>query len=140
MTYGYLDTVIDRIPGMKGIRLNELPAFIRITNPKYVMLNFAINEAENSHSASAIVLSTIDVSEHHVLEALAPMCMEITDLTKEEVERLVSELMAGEKGKEIKRKAMEWKKLAEEATSPTGSSYNNYYDKVVAKVLLSKLQ
>ncbi|CAK9182323.1 unnamed protein product [Ilex paraguariensis] len=66
--------------------------------------------------------------------------MEITDLTKEEVERLVSELMAGEKGKEIKRKAMEWKKLAEEATSPTGSSYNNYYDKVVAKVLLSKLQ
>ncbi|VFQ85544.1 unnamed protein product [Cuscuta campestris] len=48
------------------------------------------------------------------------------DVRREVVEGLVRELMEGEKGKEMKRKAMEWKKLAQEAaTVPTGSSAIN---------------
>ncbi|KAK3016301.1 hypothetical protein RJ639_007621, partial [Escallonia herrerae] len=73
LTNGYLDTVIDWISGLEGISLKELPAFIRTTNPKDVMLNFAINEAENSRRASAIILNTIDHLERDVLDALAPM-------------------------------------------------------------------
>jgi hypothetical protein len=56
---------------------------------------------------------------------------------REEIKSLVRELMVGEKGKELKKKAVEWKKLAEEATSrPTGSSYVNL-DKMINEVLLS---
>ncbi|KAF8411200.1 hypothetical protein HHK36_003744 [Tetracentron sinense] len=64
--------------------------------------------------------------------------MEIdNNVRREEVERLVRELMEGEKGKEMKNKAMEWKKIAEEATRPVGSSHLNV-DKVINEVLLSK--
>ncbi|KAM7516833.1 hypothetical protein LguiA_006416 [Lonicera macranthoides] len=308
LTNGYLDTVVDWIPGMNGIRLKDLPTFIRTTNPKDIMLNFAINEAENSHRASAIILNTIDVLECDVLDALAPIfppiypigplhmlekqtpepeelksiqlnlwkeeseclqwldskqpnsviyvnfgsvarltseqliefawglanskqcflwairpdlvvgdsavlppefeevtkelgllsnwcpqekilahpsvggflthcgwnsilesigggvpmicwpafaeqptncwfcCnhwgigMEIGDVNRVEIERLVRELMVGEKGREMKRRAMEWKNLAEESTSSSGSSYKNFYDKMVEGVLLSKFE
>ncbi|XP_059450733.1 7-deoxyloganetin glucosyltransferase-like [Corylus avellana] len=54
-----------------------------------------------------------------------------------EVEKIVRELMEGNKGKRMKKKAMEWKKLAEEATGPHGSSSINL-DKLVNDVLLSK--
>ncbi|PHU20387.1 UDP-glycosyltransferase 85A3 [Capsicum chinense] len=37
------------------------------------------------------------------------------NVKREEVESVVRELMVGEKGKRMKKKAMEWKKLAEEA-------------------------
>ncbi|KAI8532301.1 hypothetical protein RHMOL_Rhmol11G0203100 [Rhododendron molle] len=64
--------------------------------------------------------------------------MEIdSDVRREEVERQVRELMEGEKGKEMKRKAMEWKEKAAEAAGPGGSSYVNL-DKLVTEVLLSK--
>jgi len=47
----------------------------------------------------------------------------------------VRELMEGDKGKEMKRKVMEWKRKAEEAVKPGGSSYQNL-DKLIADVLL----
>ena len=50
---------------------------------------------------------------------------------------MVSELLEGDKGKKMKKKAMEWKKLAEEATSPLGSSSINLKN-LVSEVLLSK--
>ncbi|KAF9608298.1 hypothetical protein IFM89_008583 [Coptis chinensis] len=52
--------------------------------------------------------------------------MEIdSNVKRKEVESLVRELMEGEKGKEMKMKALDWKKKAEEATAPGGSSYMN---------------
>ncbi|KAJ8770428.1 hypothetical protein K2173_015042 [Erythroxylum novogranatense] len=57
------------------------------------------------------------------------------DVKRDEVENLVRELMEGERGKKLKNKAMEWKKLAEEATGPHGSSRVNL-DKFVNEVLL----
>jgi hypothetical protein len=64
--------------------------------------------------------------------------MEIGGAVKRgEIESLVRELMMGQKGKELKKKVVEWKKLAEEATSrPTGSSYVNI-DKMINEVLLT---
>ncbi|XP_021743649.1 7-deoxyloganetin glucosyltransferase-like, partial [Chenopodium quinoa] len=58
--------------------------------------------------------------------------MEIdTNVKRGEVERQVRELLAGEKGKDMKRNAIEWKRLANEAVAtPNGSSYNNL-DKVI---------
>lgn len=61
--------------------------------------------------------------------------MEIdNNVKRKEVQSLVLELMMGEKGKEKKRRAAEWKKLALE--SAKSSSYNNL-DKVINEVLLS---
>jgi hypothetical protein len=64
--------------------------------------------------------------------------MEIDNGAKRgEVEKIVRELMEGNKGNKMKKKAMEWKKLAEEATGPHGSSSINL-DNLVNEVLLSK--
>ncbi|KAF7851016.1 hypothetical protein BT93_L4750 [Corymbia citriodora subsp. variegata] len=57
------------------------------------------------------------------------------EVKKEEVERQVRELMEGERGKEMKKKAMEWRQMAREATRPSGSSFLNL-DEVINKVLL----
>ncbi|KAL5992502.1 hypothetical protein ACLOJK_013421 [Asimina triloba] len=52
--------------------------------------------------------------------------MEIdNDVKRDEVQSLVRELMDGEKGKMIKRRAMELKEFAETAAKPGGSSYTN---------------
>ncbi|KAM7486952.1 hypothetical protein LguiA_002961 [Lonicera macranthoides] len=63
--------------------------------------------------------------------------MEIdNNVKRDEVDSLVRELMVGEKGKEMKQKAIDWKKKAEEATSSGGSSYLNL-EEMVSEVLLS---
>jgi UDP:flavonoid glycosyltransferase YjiC (YdhE family) len=63
--------------------------------------------------------------------------MKIDDIVKrEEVEKLVRELMEGEKGVKMREKATDWKKLAEEAAGPDGSSSISI-EKLVNEVLLS---
>ncbi|CAI0446228.1 unnamed protein product [Linum tenue] len=73
LTNGYLDTVIDWIPGMKNIRLRDLPSFIRTTNPAEFMLEFVVHETERARTKkpSAIILNTFDALEHDVLAALS---------------------------------------------------------------------
>ncbi|KAF8411202.1 hypothetical protein HHK36_003746 [Tetracentron sinense] len=210
LTNGYLDTVINWVPGMREIRLRDFPSFIRTTVPSDLMLNFFKDVVERSSKASAIIFNTFEALERDVLNALSSMfppiyaigplsllqdqisdnelkkiesnlwkeetgpdlvigdeamlppeyvmvtkereqqmnchyvCkewgigMEINNIVKrEEVEMVVKELMEGEKGKEMKNKAMEWKKMAEETTRPVGSSQLNL-DKVINEVLLSK--
>jgi hypothetical protein len=73
LTNGYLDTVIDWIPGMKGIRLKDLPTFIRTTDPDEFMLNFPMIESERARKASALIFNTFDALEHEVLDALSAM-------------------------------------------------------------------
>ncbi|XP_074581872.1 7-deoxyloganetin glucosyltransferase-like [Curcuma longa] len=52
--------------------------------------------------------------------------MEIdNDVKRTEVSELIRELMGGEKGKDMKRKAAEWKEKAKRATGPGGSSAVN---------------
>ncbi|KAL0909081.1 hypothetical protein M5K25_023606 [Dendrobium thyrsiflorum] len=53
-----------------------------------------------------------------------------------EVEELIREMMAGEqKGKEIRKKAMEWKESAVKATSTDGASLVNF-EKMINEILL----
>nr|DAD21844.1 TPA_asm: hypothetical protein HUJ06_023307 [Nelumbo nucifera] len=58
-----------------------------------------------------------------------------SNVRREHVTDIIKQLMEGEKGKEIKNKAMEWKKRAEEATNLGGSSQLNL-DKMINEVLL----
>ncbi|KAB2613354.1 UDP-glycosyltransferase 85A5-like [Pyrus ussuriensis x Pyrus communis] len=57
---------------------------------------------------------------------------------RDEVEKLVKELIEGEKGEKMKNKVMMWKKLTEEATEPHGSSSKNL-NMLVNQVLLRKI-
>eukprot|EP00258_Populus_trichocarpa_P012566 XP_002322563.2 7-deoxyloganetin glucosyltransferase isoform X1 [Populus trichocarpa] len=63
--------------------------------------------------------------------------MEIdNNVKREEVEMLVKELMEGEKGEKMRGKAMEWKRLAEEAVGPEGTSSINL-DKFIHEIISS---
>ncbi|KAJ4966611.1 hypothetical protein NE237_018460 [Protea cynaroides] len=73
LSNGYLDTPLDWIPGMKGIRLRDIPSFIRTTNPNEIMLNFTKGEVERAYKASAIILNTIELLEQDVVDALSKM-------------------------------------------------------------------
>ena len=59
------------------------------------------------------------------------------DIKKEEVEEIVRELLEANEGKKMKKKAVEWKKLADKAASPLGSSSINLKI-LVSAVLLSE--
>ena len=63
--------------------------------------------------------------------------MEIdNNVQRDKVKKLVRELMDGEKGKEMKKKVMEWKTMTEDATKSSGSYQN--LDKLISKVLLTR--
>ncbi|XP_062107050.1 7-deoxyloganetin glucosyltransferase-like [Humulus lupulus] len=62
------------------------------------------------------------------------------EVKRDQVTKLVKELLEGEKGKKMKIKAMEWKKLAQEATTaPHGSSSRNL-DDLLNQVLLQQIE
>ena len=60
-----------------------------------------------------------------------------TNVKREEVEKLINELMVGDKGKKMRQRTMELKKKAEEDTRPGGCSYMNL-DKVIKEILLKE--
>ncbi|KAM0936315.1 putative 7-deoxyloganetin glucosyltransferase [Dioscorea sansibarensis] len=68
---GYLDKVIDWIPGMKNMRLKDFPSFIRTTDSDDFMLTFAKHELERISMASAVIIHTFDDFEHQVLQAMS---------------------------------------------------------------------
>ncbi|KAL0909085.1 hypothetical protein M5K25_023611 [Dendrobium thyrsiflorum] len=63
--------------------------------------------------------------------------MEIgNNVNKKDVEELIREMMTGEqKGKEMRKKAIEWKESAIKATSPHGASLVNF-ERMISEVLL----
>ncbi|XP_023874816.1 7-deoxyloganetin glucosyltransferase [Quercus suber] len=73
LTNGYLETLIDWIPGMKNMRLKDFPNFIRTTNKNDIMVNFLIHESERAPRASAVILNTFDPFEQDVLDAMSSM-------------------------------------------------------------------
>ncbi|KAG6698998.1 hypothetical protein I3842_08G047800 [Carya illinoinensis] len=94
LTDGYLDMVIDWIPGMKGIRFRDLPSFIRTTDPDEIMLNFAMVEAERARKASALIFNTFEPLEQEVLDALSSMFPPI--YTVGPLQLLVNQIPGGE--------------------------------------------
>ncbi|XP_043687195.1 7-deoxyloganetin glucosyltransferase-like [Telopea speciosissima] len=73
LSNGFLDTPLDWIPGMNGIRLRDIPTFVRTTNPDDFILGFIKGEVRRSYKASAIILNTFDVLEKDVVDSLSKM-------------------------------------------------------------------
>ncbi|GAB2231707.1 hypothetical protein Droror1_Dr00010719 [Drosera rotundifolia] len=73
LTNGYLDKVIDIIPGMEGIPLKYLPSFLRTTDPNDFMFQAAIVWIQIiRQKASAIIFNTFTELERDVISSLAP--------------------------------------------------------------------
>uniref|UniRef100_A0A2N9IVU5 Glycosyltransferase n=1 Tax=Fagus sylvatica TaxID=28930 RepID=A0A2N9IVU5_FAGSY len=68
---GTLETPINWIPGMKNIRLMDLPSFIRTTDITETIFDFMGSEAQNCLNSPAIIFNTFDELEHEVLEAIS---------------------------------------------------------------------
>ncbi|KAK4595127.1 hypothetical protein RGQ29_018762 [Quercus rubra] len=73
LTNGYLDTIIDWIPGMRDIRLRDLPSFVRTIDPNDILFRCVIDVAERAPSASGIIVHTFNELEQEVLHALSTM-------------------------------------------------------------------
>ena len=67
---GTLETPISWIPGMKNIRLMDLPSFIRTTDITEILFDYAGSETRNCLNSSAIIFNTFDELEHDVLEEI----------------------------------------------------------------------
>ena len=65
--------MVDWIPGMKDIRLKDIPTFLRTTDRNDKMIDFILHETERAKRASAIILNTFDDLEHDVLEGFATL-------------------------------------------------------------------
>ncbi|PIA52098.1 hypothetical protein AQUCO_01000171v1 [Aquilegia coerulea] len=70
LTNGYLDTPVDRLIGIKHMRLRDFPTFIRTTDRKDIMLNYIIREIERTYKASALMINTFDAFEQEVLNLI----------------------------------------------------------------------
>jgi UDP:flavonoid glycosyltransferase YjiC (YdhE family) len=58
---------------MKNMRLKDLPTFIRTTDTKEIMFDFARSEIRNCLNSSTIIFNTFDEFENEVLEAISAM-------------------------------------------------------------------
>ncbi|PON47647.1 UDP-glucuronosyl/UDP-glucosyltransferase [Parasponia andersonii] len=68
---GTLDTPIDWIPGMKNMRLKDLPSFMRTLSVDDIMFDFLGSEAQNCLKSSAIIFNTFREFEHEVLDSIS---------------------------------------------------------------------
>ncbi|KAE9595955.1 hypothetical protein Lal_00030888 [Lupinus albus] len=103
ITNGYLETTIDWVPGIKEIKLKDIPTFFRTTNPDDLMLDFVLGECKRSERASAIILNTFDALEHNILDAfnssnlppvysIGPLHLLLNNVTDKNLEAIGSNL------------------------------------------------
>lgn len=71
LTNGDLDTVLDWVPAMKGIRLRDIPSFIRTTDPDEPMIGYILRLVQMSKRASAILFNSFDALENDVVKYLS---------------------------------------------------------------------
>ncbi|KAL6842257.1 hypothetical protein ACP4OV_027905 [Aristida adscensionis] len=72
-TDGSLDTRLDWVPTMKGVRLRDMPTFCRTTDADSWLIDFHVHQMRVAAAAKAVVLNTFDDIESDVLNALAPL-------------------------------------------------------------------
>ncbi|KAL8149397.1 hypothetical protein AgCh_006424 [Apium graveolens] len=73
LTNGVLNTIIDWIPGMKDIRLRDIPTFFRTTDPDDFMLKYIKEAMANASRSTGHVIHTFDDLEQEVLNAISSM-------------------------------------------------------------------
>ncbi|KAI3968035.1 hypothetical protein MKW92_052030 [Papaver armeniacum] len=69
ITDEYLDTPVEWIPGMKDIRIRDLPSSFLITDPNDAMIEFSLQVIGRAYEATAMLFNTFDALEMEVLTA-----------------------------------------------------------------------
>ncbi|CAI0396346.1 unnamed protein product [Linum tenue] len=69
LTNGYLDTEVE-VPGMKNMRLRDLPSILQTTDAEDPILHWLMESADSAGGASAVLIHTFDALEPDVLAAL----------------------------------------------------------------------
>uniref|UniRef100_A0A453PXA2 Glycosyltransferase n=1 Tax=Aegilops tauschii subsp. strangulata TaxID=200361 RepID=A0A453PXA2_AEGTS len=71
LTDGYLDTVVDGVPGLcDGFQLRDFPNFIRTTDRDDILLNFLIRESGRMSLPDAVIINSFDDLEKPALDAM----------------------------------------------------------------------
>lgn len=66
--------IVDWVPSMKGIRLKDIPSFIRTTQKDDILFNFLMISVEKScQSLAPIIFNTFDALEQDVLDDISKM-------------------------------------------------------------------
>ncbi|KAL4579269.1 hypothetical protein LXL04_015407 [Taraxacum kok-saghyz] len=73
LTNGFLETIVDWIPGMKEIQLKHFPTNIRITDPTDKLFTFCMEATQNVHNVSYVIIHTFDTLENSLVDALLSM-------------------------------------------------------------------
>uniref|UniRef100_A0A803PE23 UDP-glycosyltransferases domain-containing protein n=1 Tax=Cannabis sativa TaxID=3483 RepID=A0A803PE23_CANSA len=71
MIDGTLDTPVDWIPGLRDIRLKDLPSFIRVLSTDDIMFDFLGSQARNCLTSSAIIFNTFQELDQEVLDSIS---------------------------------------------------------------------
>nr|GEV07513.1 UDP-glycosyltransferase 85C2-like [Tanacetum cinerariifolium] len=74
---GYLDTIIDWVPGMDGIRLKDMNSVIRTTDLDDAFLKFCNKSSQYSHNVSHNIIHTFDALEPSIVDALSSMVPQV---------------------------------------------------------------
>ncbi|ONK74089.1 uncharacterized protein A4U43_C03F2660 [Asparagus officinalis] len=77
LTNGYLDTPVDFLPGLKDIRLRDLPSFIRTVDADGLIFKFGKVASEKCLEAKGLILNTFDLLETDVLNVLNSMFQKV---------------------------------------------------------------
>ncbi|OEL17460.1 Cyanohydrin beta-glucosyltransferase [Dichanthelium oligosanthes] len=70
---GSLDTPLEWVPGMKGMRLRDMPTFCRTTDADDWLLHFHVHQMRTAAASKAVILNTFYDMEKDVVDALAPL-------------------------------------------------------------------
>ncbi|KAM1300199.1 hypothetical protein EV2_011858 [Malus domestica] len=82
VTNGHLEkTTLKWIPGMKHMRLKDMPNFIRSTDLNDIAFNRCLEEAQDILTADAIVFNTFYEFESEVLDTVSAMFSNICNLS-----------------------------------------------------------
>ncbi|KAJ9567987.1 hypothetical protein OSB04_003953 [Centaurea solstitialis] len=72
-TNGFLENIVDWIPGMEGIRLKDLPTAIWTTDPNDEAFRFSVEATQKCHKVSRVIVHTFNELEAHIVNALSSM-------------------------------------------------------------------
>ncbi|KAL3736492.1 hypothetical protein ACJRO7_025439 [Eucalyptus globulus] len=73
LTNGYGNTPIDWIPGMKNMRLRDMPHFFRVCGSDDTLINFTADSGHKTDDATMTIVHTFEALEPDVLQALSSM-------------------------------------------------------------------
>ncbi|KAL4557274.1 hypothetical protein LXL04_035447 [Taraxacum kok-saghyz] len=133
LTNGYLDTIIDWIPGMEGIQLKYFPSNVWTTNPDDIIFKLCIDVTQNAHNVSYNFIHTFDALETSLVNALSSMIPHV--YTVGPMQLLLNQVPAGEEAGKAENSKVNvyslWKEEAEclkwlESKEPKSVIYVNY--------------